>query len=381
MKRYSLLIVCSMFLLCTVGCETSPERSDQPFPLLFGPQPAASYLIVETDDDWRIPLAWYKPKEIIFGRKKWPVVVLCHDLGLNGAVWQLRRSHDLPRFLRDAGCEVCAVQLRGAGASYPLDRQKGWNWTIDDIMNHDVPSILRAVRKIAGEERSIFWIGHGLGATAGLVYEANHPGTFEGIVAIAPVGLVPDPPNDCISDKELLVKCMESPILRMPPTEKMRGGEKDSRACYLFWAPENVQLSRLSWTYWSGMVSVPPRAAEQFSRLAVDRRLKSFDRKRDYVKEMEKASAPVLFVVGSDDSLAEVGTVREMFHASASTDKTFLLLSLANGQKDYGHYDILFGDNAPAHLYPAIRTWLNKHGVGGFFAPPTDSSKSKNVAK
>ncbi|MFQ5892865.1 MAG: alpha/beta hydrolase, partial [Nitrospinota bacterium] len=138
---------------------------------------------VTTDDGWTLALKRYRRSQ---ASGSLGPVVLCHGFSYNGAFWDLDEAHSLAGYLADRDFDVWVVSLRGAGASTKpgfsalksiittrladlpatitrttIDPAK-FNWTVDDYIDHDVPTILAYVTRATGRPK-VWWVGHSMG--------------------------------------------------------------------------------------------------------------------------------------------------------------------------------------------------------------------------
>ncbi|GIW71796.1 MAG: hypothetical protein KatS3mg102_1338 [Planctomycetota bacterium] len=65
-------------------------------------------------------------------------------------------------------------------------------------------------------------------------------------------------------------------------------------------------------------------------------------------------AAPVLWVAGRFDKIANDDAIEAEFSALATPDKTLLRV-------DHGHLDLVIGDRAPQDVWPALVRWLAQH--------------------
>jgi hypothetical protein len=67
---------------------------------------------------------------------------------------------------------------------------------------------------------------------------------------------------------------------------------------------------------------------------------------------------------GSLDRLAPPASLQAQFELAGSSDKTLVVFGRDRGdQLDYGHGDLLYGQGAPAEVYPVLRRWLEEHAT------------------
>jgi pimeloyl-ACP methyl ester carboxylesterase len=87
---------------------------------------------------------------------------------------------------------------------------------------------------------------------------------------------------------------------------------------------------------------------------------RSIDHRRDYRAELSRIETPALFIAGARDPFAAADAVKETADACTGiADREFRICSRAQGLKaNYGHFDLLFGREAPDEVYPMVASWL-----------------------
>ena len=72
----------------------------------------------------------------------------------------------------------------------------------------------------------------------------------------------------------------------------------------------------------------------------------------DYTLNLYKINTPFMAIAGDEDTLAKPGDIRAAYENVSSDDKTI------KNYTDYGHVDLLLGDNARIDVFPDIAEWL-----------------------
>lgn len=90
--------------------------------------------------------------------------VLClHAMMTDGRYFGARRDGTLAHALADAGLDVYVADFRGHGRSVPPHAGEG-NWSFDDLVEHDLPTLVTAVSMHSGLVASeLAVLGHSLG--------------------------------------------------------------------------------------------------------------------------------------------------------------------------------------------------------------------------
>jgi predicted alpha/beta hydrolase len=90
--------------------------------------------------------------------------VLClHAMMTDGRYFGARREGSFASALAEAGLDVYVADFRGHGRSVP-PHARGGTWTFDDLVEHDLPTLVSAVSTHAGlPQGELSILGHSLG--------------------------------------------------------------------------------------------------------------------------------------------------------------------------------------------------------------------------
>lgn len=122
-----------------------------------------------------------------------PDVFLAHATGFHGRVWRPVADRLADRF------HSIAYDVRGHGDSVVAgDPQTGWDW---QTLAADAVAVVDSL----GLARPL-GLGHSSGATALLLAEATHPGTFAGLYCIEPIGPTSDEAHPPMPDHPMAVQ-------------------------------------------------------------------------------------------------------------------------------------------------------------------------------
>lgn len=347
--------------------------------------PPAMFTAV-TEDGWAISVSRYQPARI--DPQRMPVI-LCHGLSYNCRFYDLAEEVSLARDLQAAGWDVWAPSLRGAGWSTkpPLSRLRQLfrgdlytaggvftsqgrgtlkvNWTVDDHIRYDVPTIIELVLKETGCKQ-VHWVGHSMG---GMIMAAHlavggDDGRVASFVALSVPVFAPAPlsaPMAQLAQSRGAVEVSNAAIsTNLPAVLGQIGGKSlGTPIDVLFFNKANVSDETIRRLSNSGTEEISPGQLAQLIDMLASGHFASADGKTDYTAGLEKIKTPALFAVGTVDNLAPVDAVKLLYNRWGSADKRFVLMGVVNGQKDdYGHDDLVIGRNAKTEVYPAIRQWL-----------------------
>jgi pimeloyl-ACP methyl ester carboxylesterase len=311
-----------------------------------------------TSDGWRIGLTRYRSE----GPPRGEPVLLCHGIASSSAGLDLTDDQSLALALARAGYDAWLLDLRGRGQSLKprLFGKVDWDWSFDEYVERDAPAAVAAVLRATGAER-LHWVGFSLGAVVG--YGA-------------------------LQDPEIAPRVRSAVAIAGPASYKMQRR-------YLFhWPLRNLRWLRFGFLmrllapvsgYWRPKLLHNPEnisgaiirrfavnAATSFARnemlqysdwLEHDA-FRSIDHRRDYRQGLAKITTPMLFIAGNKDLIAPPPSVKDAHDAVASPDKKFVMASRGQALEcNYGHLDLVLGQNAPKEIHPLVVEWLESHGA------------------
>lgn len=327
--------------------------------LLYPPRgERAQPLIATCSDGWQLAV-WHRPAQ---PAKRWAEpIVLCHGLGNNHRVFDLHAPLSLSIALSQAGFDVYAVDLRGAGQSQRAPKGARFHASIDDHVQLDVPAVLELARSRSGGAKAL-WVGHSLGGLVGLacadaaqlagLVTIGSPVFFNSLeartrVALA-LGRVFSYPRRIHLD---VLARLALPIAGIAPayfTEGMLNARNVDAAI------RRRSLAHIISPIWRGVLL-------QMSDWVTNDTLRSLDGSVDYRERIKTMTVPLLTVGGAVDKLAPLDVVQRAHQLAGSPDKT-LLIEWPEGIS-YGHGDLLLGRHAPQHVYARIIGWLIAHAT------------------
>ncbi|MGH7831921.1 MAG: alpha/beta fold hydrolase, partial [Candidatus Binatia bacterium] len=115
-------------------------------------------------------------------------IILGHGLVVNSLFMNLTEEHSLARYLAHEGFDVWNLSFRGAGRSLNPLGGGSKSWTLDDMIDKDIPAVIRHVQRATGHPK-VFWLGYELGGLLFYGYLAKKEDSgVAGLVAVgAPV--------------------------------------------------------------------------------------------------------------------------------------------------------------------------------------------------
>lgn len=385
-KRFWIVPVAGMVL---IGCSLDQKGIKNP---LAPPLPAPEDHWIKTGDGWSLHLTHYPPAQIDPERAP---VILCHGLSHNSNFWDLTERTSFAKYLQGAGYDVWSVDLRGAGQSTKpqitqikqlfrlsvsafnpkaiVNRQPGllkFNWTVDDHINHDIPTILDFVTAYT-KSKQVYWVGHSMGAMIMFAYLGTHdPAPIKGFVAVAPPMYLVRPGNDVFElmarqDNFVKVGNLTGGTNLRAIIGTLTGPMVKISIDDLFFNRDNMDPQMLHLFYYANQEDISPGQLDQLLQFVKTGNFLSYDGKINYTDLLGKLRPPVLQVVGQLDNMVDPGFAAEVNRRIGSSDKQVRIFGRINGcRADYGHDDIILGKSAREDVFPYIRNWLDTQRAG-----------------
>ena len=258
-------------------------------------------------------------------------IVLVHGSFTNRRFWLSPQGVGLARYLVEAGYDVWMMDMRGHGLS-----PRNVNFKDNDIERYassDVPAINDFIIEQTGLKPT--WIGHSLGGV--LIATAIAAGTL---------------PESNVTGVALLgTQIMRRRwFLRIPGVTSL--GK--------FWFRFNHEMDGRKLKI--GPEDEPAGVAKEYLRwLGLFGQWRFKNDKTPLLTNWQAANIPVLAMVGKNDQSDPAKYCRRFYDACGSSNKTFKLLSKADGfSKDYGHIDMIVSKEATSEVWPEISNWLAK---------------------
>lgn len=328
-----------------------------------------------TDDGWQLALHHYpacfrgKTQEGCTVEKKREPVILCHGLACNRFTFDLNEERSMARYLADRGYDVWMLELRGHGESPRKKGKKAMRdgFGMDEYALHDVPAALQYVTQQTGAAQ-VNWVGHSMGGMILYMYLSTtgdprlrnvvtmgSPGSFDYPSRL--VGSALKATRYAMALPRINVPLYSRPVARV--TSRLLGFEEVGLNT------ENLSKPATREVLWLWFAPIERGVERSFVSIRDAGRLVSRDGQTDYSARLSEFKVPLLAIAGRVDALAPPYNVLQVFEKVGSTDRTFELASRTNGyHADYGHADLMVGDNAKADLYPLVYRWLESRQPG-----------------
>ena len=294
-----------------------------------------------------------------------PAVVLCHGLSSNHRFWDLDETHSLAVALWDAGFDVWNLDLRGHGDAErtPDGSRQRPGWTLDDYGDRDLVAAFAAVRA-ARPDAPLAFVAHSMGGMAFAVYLAHHPEPAVDAAVIVSSPLDFRDPDRVMST--LLEVGGALPAVGIPTPWGARllagpfGRALPLQAEALLYEPAAFRRETARAMLRTVVSPVTAGEVRQLASLTVDGELRPVGGGDPYRAALGAQRLPMLFVAGRGDHVVSPDRVRAYHDAVGSPDKTWWMLSRAEGwSHDYGHLDFGCADRAATDLFPRMAAWLH----------------------
>jgi pimeloyl-ACP methyl ester carboxylesterase len=365
--------LCATFFWMLPGCATM--RRNAPSPDLRPCTDGFAY----TADGWRLGVRHYRPEHPDPGKLP---VILCHGLGLNATFWTLT-DHHLPSQLAARGYEVYVFDIRGSGENAQLGRHDWINrhlrqtflrergergWTVDDLVQYDVPAILDYVARETGRDR-VNWVGHSLGGMLVFPYLelAPRPERIANFVGMSSTIIqATSPQTDMLRANQALrvLSLFASPGRLGRPLAFFRvpGMERIDR---FYYSNENVDRLTVYRFYSYTLEDTGPGALRQLAPYLREGHMYSSDRSLDYSAKLGEIATPTLLIAGDGDIMSDITSTELTLAGLGSPDKTIMRFGKSQGNmEDYGHCDLVWSRHAPMEIFPPLIDWLDQHQPG-----------------
>ncbi len=287
-------------------------------------------------------------------------VILIHGLLVDSRFLDFGRG-GLATHLAEAGFDVWNLSLRGTGRSLNPLRWGGKPWTLDDILEDDLPAVLDYVWKKTGSAE-VFVVGYEMGgalafAHAGKVREHG----VAGIVGIAAPMSFDSPEQDAL---DILLKLDGRPVVRDALLSWNASGF--NRILFslpgfrdMFYNPGNLEPRVAQALLEELLIPVNPGVLEQLVTMVEKDEFVSADGETSYRDTLSSIRLPVLIVGGGVDPIAPPGALKKVYQELASEDRDLMIFwSDPDEDVSYGHFDLILGKKAKTEVFPLVRRWL-----------------------
>ncbi len=329
-------------------------------------------------DGWEIG-AHYRPA---VHRRFAEPVLLSHGLAANHYNFDFEPPFSLAHLLSERGFDCLSVDWRGAGASR---RSPGlWPWaqySVDDHIRFDAPALLEMALKKTGATRAL-WVGHSLGGLIGLaVAQGALADQLRGLVVLgAPIFFNYDRWLKATTRFALAAAWpyrLRHELLSVTLAPFLGRAVLPFSDVVAF--PRHIPAAVQKKLYAHLITSVGRGVLAQVYDWVEHNAFRSLDRAVDYRDGIKDLTAPMLLIAGSRDQLAPPANLQWALELARTPDKKLRIFGREHGDRqEYGHGDLIFGEQAPKEVLPFIADWLSSHAtpLDGQTPPPASEDRS-----
>jgi pimeloyl-ACP methyl ester carboxylesterase len=363
------LVIAAMLGPLLTGCASMRHHAKSP-----DLRPCSDDHII-TADGWRLGVRRLRPP--CPDPSKMPVV-LCHGMGLNATFWTITDDH-MPSQLLEHGYEVFLFDYRGSGENAKVGPLAAINaclretpflevgetdWTIDEIVEYDVPAILDYVKKTTGHDR-VNWVGHSLGGMLMFPFLELSPESWRiaNFVAMgSTIILTPAPQTGMLeANRKLRVLSSVASPGRLGRPLSFVKIKALAAIDHLYYTESNVDRRTVSRFYGFTLEDMGRSALKQLDPYLEYGHFVSLDGSIDYADRLREVTTPILMVAGDGDVMSDVPSTELTFQAIRSPDKSLIRFGQQEGHvADYGHCDLVWSRHAPREVFPPVIDWIDR---------------------
>jgi pimeloyl-ACP methyl ester carboxylesterase len=316
-----------------------------------------------TEDGWNISMHFHRPENPKPGA--YPVIV-AHGIAANKYSVDMDRAHSIAYFLKQHGYPVFVINLRGVGKSYHQSRTRFRDFSFDNIVEQDVPAVIRTVRRLTGAPR-VNWIGHSMGGMIMYGFLGRRLPGSEDVASFVALG---SPGRIDHARRTLWGMITRYPWMNdildfrfgaqvISPLSGRFGTPVEE----LIFSKENMSSLTIRRMMKNGVENISRGLARQFIQWIRTGSELSMDGSFNYREGLQNITAPTLFISGSRDHIAIPESVRYAYERAASPHKRYVELGRELGlPADYCHLGLSLGDRAVQEVFPLALEWLDEHG-------------------
>jgi polyhydroxyalkanoate synthase len=290
--------------------------------------------------------------------------VLClHGLGASHFNFNFPGPANLAAWLAQRGYDVWVTSLRGDYDARPPTQGDGDGYSFDLYVQRDLPAVMAEVRKRSGSTH-LHLLGHSMGGLLSYAWVAAHGDAgLASICAIAsPVGFEE---KGAVMDHRTQLEGIIRALRWAPIRTLARVGApwlwltRHSSVIRKQFNVDNMVVSYTQRAMFNALSNVPRGVMLQFADWIKEDAFRSADALVDYREGLRRLTVPLCVIAGSVDQLARPSNTMRAFQAAPSTVKKAITLGRQSGcLMDYGHIDLLFGERAPAEVFPHVLAFL-----------------------
>ncbi len=330
------------------------------------PDNSDGIFFVRTPDDWHLAVREYLPSTI---RYKEPVLLI-HGLMANYRSFDVDKEHSLALYLKERGYAVYAYSWRLAGGSFhPYQK----DFDFDDLLR-DIPVVIEHIlnrqRRFFPQVKSLYWVGHSLGAIQAYLYlGSQYPDPrVKRVVSLAGpphIHLITHPfLQDLLRYQRIFFRLDMKFLALLALLSLYKPSLFTTRIDDFLYNPENFHLLTLKRFLVYGVENVSSELLKQLAYWKSTGKITTASRLEKYDRWYENYKTPTLFLTGLEDNFCRpfsLDYIRERLPKKLLGKKRFYFLFLGKKfgfQLNYCHGSILFGKYAREEVYPIVYEFL-----------------------
>ncbi len=324
-------------------------------------------------------------------------IILAHGITGNGLEFDIPvKGHNLAVYLARQGYDVYLYSTRGGGREPYIADADNWGHTMDHFAAFDAPALIEGIAQETGKKP--VWLGHSMGGMILYMYlqgttlqeqngryrmvtdpelaERRNQSIAAGVAMASPAAFwwpVGAPYGSIMTSAPLrmgiqgLVKLLRN----LPPDRQQVGllrqlgrvaefmprlivASATSPAMFIYYNPKNVDPDVVTLMAQSVLDNLSAKMTIQLLEDVLEGDCKDYDREYSYTSNMDRVTAPMLFITGDRDYVNCDQVRRYGFDAIRSEVKEFKCF------EGFGHTDLVMGKNVEQKVYPTIVEWLQK---------------------
>ncbi len=319
-------------------------------------------------------------------------VVLAHGIVCNGLEFDIpKKGYNLAAYLARRGFDVYMYSIRGCGREPYVSDPGDWSHTLDHLAALDVATLVEGIMRETGRQPA--WLGHSMGgmilymylqgaafdtdgrfrADPALASERN-ASILAGVTLASPASFrwpPGSPYSRLLASAPVRFATIESiKFLRRLPPERQKiamvrylavAADLFPRLCSVLAKSPAMSIAYNTRNVRGDVVALMSRV--MLDNLSVPMIIQMMEdvlsgdamdwsRQYNYTANMDRITAPLFFICGSNDVLSADEMRRCGIEAVSSSVKDFFC---AEG---FGHTDLVMGDAAADIIYPRVADWL-----------------------
>ncbi len=321
-------------------------------------------------------------------------IVLAHGFTGNGLEFDIpKKGYNLAAYLARRGFDVYLYSIRGCGREPYVADAGDWLHTMDHFAALDVPTLVEGITRETGKKPA--WLGHSMGGM--ILYMYLQGATFDREMRFSADAALAAERNNTIAAGVTLAspvcfgwpagapyaRVMESSVVEFATARAvkfLRGLPANRQkipamrylamvadmfprlssvfarnpAMFIFYNPRNVDGEVVTLMARTILDNLSVRMTVQLFEDILAGNAMDYERTYNYTDNMDRVTAPLLFITGSKDFVTASEVERCGFEKVSSQVKDIRCF------EGFGHTDLVMGLNVENTVYPYVAEWLER---------------------